>query len=171
MTRFAPVLWSVALLLAPIAGQGQTLYKCKGADGSTIFSQQACPEDAQQVNARPSSGAAAAGQAFERTTALAAISTRETQCVHHASALAHNESDLRVRHHSDRLGYLQGRIDAGNVSDPAQQTQMREEIASLQREIAAEKAQAEAAFAAGRQRCAEDRLRAEQALASDGLNG
>jgi hypothetical protein len=171
MNRYMPMACSIALLFAAAAGHAQTMYKCKGPDGTTIFSQQSCPDDAQQVTARPTSGAAAAGQAFERTAALAAISHRETQCVQHANALAHNEADLRIRQHSDRLGYLQGRIDAGNVSDAAQKERMRGEIATLQQQIAAEKAQAEAAFAAGRQRCADDRLRAEQALDAGSVSG
>ena len=171
MNRHTKFAGSIVLLLVATAVHAQTMYKCKGPDGTTIFSQQACPDDAEQVAARPTNGAAAAGQAFERTTALAAIGNRETQCVHHANALAHNEADLRIRQHSDRLGYLQGRIDAGNVSDAAQQASMRSEIAALQQQIAAEKAQADAAFATGRQRCAEDRLRAERALDAGSVNG
>jgi hypothetical protein len=164
MSRFTISL--AVLFSASLAGghsHAQTMYKCKGPDGSQIFSHQPCPDDAEHLNA----GTATATQAFRRTEALAAIGQRKNECLRHATAIAYNQAELLIRQHNDRIDYIEGRIQSGNAGTDREPA-MREEIADLRQAIVNEREQADAEFANERQRCEETEKRESAALSGVG---
>jgi hypothetical protein len=162
--RWLPPTLSLLALLACDGLAAQTMYKCKGPDGSQIFSHQPCPADAEHLNA----GRGNSNDALKRTQALAAIAQRKDECIRHAKALAFNEADLRNRQHSDRISYIEGRVGSPGIAGTDRAIEMREEIADLRQAIVTEREQADAEFAKERSRCEDAERHASDALAGAG---
>lgn len=162
------LLGTYLFVVAP--AQAQTVFKCTGPDGSPVFSQSQCGNDAQEVEVKvvaPSSEQIEnAGEESRSRLAARKVEQDEIACIRRVERSANGASDRRARDYNARINALERRIGtaANNFAGATWEIGMREEIASLHQAIAMDRASADSVVASGRQRCMEERQRREDQL-------
>jgi hypothetical protein len=162
------------LIAATGVAHAQTVYKCTDADGSPVFSQNPCGNDAQVIEVKtvapPEDQLLAAGEEAQARSTIRALDLQENECVRRAERAAHSASGRRVYQYQKRIAALEARIAraANNFAGATWEAGMREEIAGLHQSIATERAGADAVVASAITRCAEARRRDEDRLQDEG---
>ncbi len=166
----------LAALLAVIASgafAADPIYKCKGADGQTIYSQRPCAADAQEVKVRvaqPNAADVAAAQARERNAALnmegSHIQSGAGNCLGNAEANINGPMEKRVAGLQSQINALETRTRYANNNLAGAQLEagLRDQIAGLQQAIATERSSAALALSTAQQNCETERRRKEDEL-------
>lgn len=159
-------------MLAPGAAMAQTVYKCKAADGSTVYAQQPCGKDAEAREVKgqgvPSDvGDTSAREAMARNTATRNSAMTEDSCVASATQRAWRPANANIRTHEQRIAALNADIRRANnnLAGATWQAGLRQEIAGLQQAIATERATAQSLESTGRQQCADARKQRDEQIA------
>lgn len=145
----------------------QTAYRCTGPDGTPIFSQNPCADDAEEIQikvvAPPQGELDAAGERARDLAARVTLENDEAACVRRAEDRAYRPLNSRVSQLQRRIADLEAQIArrANNLAGATWEAGMREEIASLHQAIATERSTASGLAASYRAQCAEDRRRRE----------
>lgn len=159
----------VALALMPCTAMAQTVYKCEGADGVTVYAQQPCSTDASKVEERHVRGIGKADPAAvarqQATDDRSAMLRSEEDCVRQRSTPIYAASGARLRDYGRRIRGLEQKIAtrANNIAGATWEAGMREEVAALHGSISTERASADGLVSDARLACQQERIRAEEA--------
>lgn len=164
----------VLLALAPLASA--QVYKCKGASGETVYSQDPCGAGSQPMKLRPnraaaeSAGEAANRAAVYRTTGMSDAGIAERTCLQSEQSRILGPLDARTQAVNRQLAGLEHQLEvtrsappeAGNdVSRATLESGIRAQMSSLQQSLSAERVAADAQMSAARDRCAAARRQQE----------
>lgn len=165
--------WVLLAMLAPGAAMAQTVYKCKAADGSTVYAQQPCGKDAEAREVKGQGvptdvGDRSTFETIGRNAAASRAQAAERSCIAASEDFAWRPANAAIEGHERRIAALNYDIRRANnnLAGATWQAGLRQEIAGLQQAIATERASAQSLATAGRQRCAEERLRKDAEIAS-----
>lgn len=168
--------WLVAMVLTMatcLAGTASAqVYKCKGSNGETVYSQNRCGAGAQEVSVRetrpatPSSSETATRSAVFRSTDLSDASIAERNCVGAARSSIYAPVDARIAGYQRQIGDLNQQISRSrdNLAGATSESGIRGQITGLQQSISAERQTAETSMGAARQRCGDERRDREAAI-------
>lgn len=138
-----------AILLALLPGAAAAeVYKCKGRNGESVYSQHPCDESTQPMALRVTRPASSADPDAPPATAGSGLDA-EQHCVSTAGASIYGPSNDRVASYQQQVAALHQQL-AGAPDNAA----IRGQVASLQQAIARERASANAQLGAARKRCA-----------------
>lgn len=164
---------AILLMLAPFGVAAQTVYKCPGDDGTTIYSQRPCSTDeskVERVTVRvPASARATTGEGDSgngRNVPWSQLATDEARCIELAVGNIMDPTNERIARLQADVDRLEARAfyAEGKPASVAQDVELEERIGKLRRLIAQERTSAEHLAAMARQRCSEDRRRREAEL-------
>lgn len=162
------LLLAIALLL-PMTCSAGAVFKCKGANGATVFSEKPCGADAQEVKLRADpvqaattpESAAQAREAEASTVARNTIGIQARKCRDAANYSVTSVSNSRIAGYRQRIAALEARIAtrANNLAGATWESGMRQEIAALQQSISTEQASADQLLSAEIARCDQEEQR------------
>jgi hypothetical protein len=136
------------LLLALLPGvAGAQVYKCKGRNGESVYSQDPCDGNTTPMALKVSKPASPGGNDGAGSSSGSAMD----YCVANASAVIYGPSNDRVATLQERVAALQQQA----IAEPGN-ANVRGQIASLQQSIARERASATAQLSTARRRCADE---------------
>jgi hypothetical protein len=156
------------LLLWTGAVSGQTMYKCKGADGTYAFTQQPCADNAEAIElkvvAPPPEAIESANREFQVRAGLTSLQYEERNCIDRARRSVYDSVDRRISGHRQRIRRLEAELQTANnnLAGATFGAGIREQIAGLHQAIATEQSSADSMFTAAEQRCVDARLRKEE---------
>lgn len=163
------------LLLLPAASHAQTIYKCKGPSGRTVYQQMPCADESATIEARqikadtPSQEVSAqpdARTAMTRNVELTRADEATRRCINAASSSAYSGAEQRIRQLEADKARIENqmRYANNNLAGAAWESGMRSQLGSLETAIATERSSADALFNQARMRCEDDALRRKQEL-------
>lgn len=163
----------VAALLsgcAPLAAA--QVYKCKGASGETVYSQNPCAVGIEPMKLRSNrSSAETAGEAANRAavyqnTELADAGIEERHCVQGERSRIYGPLDSRGQQVGRQVAELNRQLTAtnANLAGATQDSGIRAQIASLQQSLSAERVAADTQMSSAREQCASTRRERERSV-------
>lgn len=150
----------VALLAAAPWASAQ-VYKCKGASGETVYSQDPCGKGAESVKLRSNraatetAGEAANRSAVYRTTELSDAGIAERNCLQSEQSRIYGPLDARAQATSRQIADLNRQLAAasGSLAGATADAGIRAQISSLQQSLSAERSAADSQMSSARDRC------------------
>ncbi|WP_101926984.1 MULTISPECIES: DUF4124 domain-containing protein [Luteimonas] len=168
---------AIGLVLAGLAAgfaqdAAAQVYKCKAADGSTVYAQQPCGANATEVQVRAGPTAAPAGSessnyaAIARSTALSGAAIRERNCVARQEADIYRPFQARKASQEQQIAGLNANLARANnnLAGATWSTGLRNQISALRESISRDQLAADSQMASARQQCAAERQRAEEEI-------
>ncbi|HYQ24238.1 DUF4124 domain-containing protein [Stenotrophomonas sp.] len=164
----------VLLVLAPLASA--QVYKCKGASGETVYSQDPCGAGSEPVKLRSnraaseSAGEASNRAAVYRTTGMSDAAIAERNCLQSEQSRIHAPLESRTQAVNRQVAELERQLAVTRSAPPAEgndvsratlESGMRAQISSLQQSLSAERVAADAQMSTARDRCATARRQQE----------
>lgn len=166
MGRFTLVS-AVALLMAAVPVLGQSVFRCKSADGTWVFAQSPCADDAEEIQVRvvkpPDEQLEEAARLGAQATQRSRIAAEEEQCVRRAEGAIYGPANARIADLERRAAVIratQARVN-NNLAGATYDSGLRQELGAIQQAISSERASASAAASSERMRCADQRRRRE----------
>lgn len=153
-------------------GAAAQVYKCKGANGEAVYSQQACGSQAEEMKVRSSkvptanAGEAATRAAVYRSTDLSDAAIAERNCLSSANSSIYQPVNSRISGYQRQIGELNAAAARArnNLAGATYEAGIRTQLAGLQQTIASERQAADASMNLARQRCADDRRERQAAI-------
>jgi len=163
------VVLGVALLFSPWASA--QVFKCKGANGETVYSQDPCSAGAAPMKLRSnrasteSAGEAANRAAVYQTTELADAGIAERNCLSSEQSRIYGPVNARGQDASRQIASLNRQLAGArnNLAGATYASGLRAQIASLQQTQAADRLSADSQMAEARRRCGDARSERERA--------
>jgi len=163
----------MAMLLlgcAPLASA--QVYKCKGASGETVYSQNPCAAGAEPMKLRSSrSSTESAGEAANRAavyqnTELADAGIEERNCVQGERARIYGPLESRSQQVGRQIAELTRQLATtnGTLAGATQDSGIRAQVASMQQSLSAERVAADTQMANAREQCASTRRDRERSV-------
>lgn len=148
------------------------VYKCKGASGETVYSQNPCAAGAEPMKLRSSrSSTETAGEASNRAavyqnTELADAGIAERNCVQGERSRIYGPLESRSQQIGRQIAELNRQMAApsNNLAGATRDSGIRTQIASLQQSLSAERMAADTQMASARERCASTRRERERSV-------
>ncbi|CCP10880.1 Keratin, type I cuticular Ha5 [Stenotrophomonas maltophilia SKK35] len=166
------ILLAVALMAggAPLASA--QVYKCKGASGETVYSQNPCAAGAEPMKLRStrpsteSAGEASNRAAVYQNTALADAGIAERNCVQGERSRIYGPLESRSQQMGRQIAELNRQLaTAGTqLAGATQDSGIRAQIASLQQSMSAERVAADTQMSNAREQCAATRRERERSV-------
>ncbi len=155
---------------APLASA--QVYKCKGASGETVYSQNPCAAGAEPMKLRSSrSSTETAGEASNRAavyqnTELADAGIAERNCVQGERSRIYGPLESRSQQVGRQVAELNHQLAAAgtNLAGATQDSGIRAQIASLQQSLSAERVAADTQMSNAREQCASVRRERERSV-------
>ncbi|MBH1647457.1 DUF4124 domain-containing protein [Stenotrophomonas maltophilia] len=155
---------------APLASA--QVYKCKGASGETVYSQNPCAAGAEPMKLRSSrSSPETAGEASNRAavyqnTELADAGIAERNCVQGERSRIYGPLESRSQQVGRQVAELNRQLAAAGTSlaGATQDSGIRAQIASLQQSLSAERVAADTQMSNAREQCASVRRERERTV-------
>lgn len=155
---------------APLASA--QVYKCKGASGETVYSQNPCAAGAEPMKLRSSrSSTETAGEASNRAavyqnTELADAGIAERNCVQGERSRIYGPLESRSQQVGRQVAELNRQLAAAGTSlaGATQDSGIRAQIASLQQSLSAERVAADTQMSNAREQCASVRRERERTV-------
>lgn len=153
----------------------QTIYRCKDAHGSTIYSQMPCTSDGKgqeeielknEKSAERTPEESARVEDLQRRGAMVSIASREAACIRNGIDNVWRPVNARIRQHEGQISQLEAdtRRARNNLAGATWEAGLREQISGLHQMIALERQTASSQEIEVRRRCAEQRKAEEEAL-------
>jgi len=164
------VMAMILLGCAPLASA--QVYKCKGASGETVYSQNPCAAGAEPMKLRSSrSSTETAGEASNRAavyqnTELADAGIAERNCVQGERSRIYGPLESRSQQVGRQVAELNRQLAAAGTSlaGATQDSGIRAQIASLQQSLSAERVAADTQMSNAREQCASVRRERERTV-------
>ncbi len=164
------VMAMILLGCAPLASA--QVYKCKGASGETVYSQNPCAAGAEPMKLRSSrSSTETAGEASNRAavyqnTELADAGIVERNCVQGERSRIYGPLESRSQQVGRQVAELNHQLAAAgtNLAGATQDSGIRAQIASLQQSLSAERVAADTQMSNAREQCASVRRERERSV-------
>lgn len=161
-----------AMLLLPCAAATAQVYKCKGTNGETVYSQNPCAKDSKPHEVRtgraatPTSGEAANKQAVFKSTDISDAGIAERNCLTSARSRIYSPSDQRIAGYERQVQALNrdAALARNNLAGATYDAGIRNQIAGLQQSITAERVSADSQMASATQQCAETKRKQVEAI-------
>lgn len=161
---------AVGLLMAQ--GAAAQVFKCKGGNGETVYSQHPCGPQAQEMKVRaakaPSVSAAevANRDAVYRSTDLSDAAIAERNCLASSRASIYPSAESRIAGYQRQIAGLNASAERANnnLAGATLDAGIRAQISGLQQSITSEHQVADTAMNAARQRCADQRREREAVI-------
>ena len=160
------------LLLGCFPLASAQVYKCKGASGETVYSQNPCAAGAEPMKLRSSrSSTETAGEASNRAavyqnTELADAGIAERNCVQGERSRIYGPLESRSQQVGRQVAELNRQLAAAGTSlaGATQDSGIRAQIASLQQSLSAERVAADTQMSNAREQCASVRRERERTV-------
>jgi len=160
MHAMLKVVLGIALLAAAPWASAQ-VYKCKGASGETVYSQDPCGKGAEPVKLRSNraatetAGEAANRSAVYRTTELTDAGIAERNCLQSEQSRIYGPLDARAQAANRQVADLNRQLAgaSGSLAGATADAGIRAQISSLQQSLSAERSAADGQMSAARDRC------------------
>lgn len=157
--------------LAVSAGASAEVFKCKGANGETVYSQDPCSAGATPLKLRSnrasteSAGEAANRAAVYQTTELADAGIAERNCLSSEQSRIYGPVNARSQDLSRQIAFLNRQLAGAtnNLAGATYASEIRSQIASLQQAQMADRISADSRMADARRRCGDARTERERA--------
>lgn len=164
----------VLLLLAPVASA--QVYKCKGASGETVYSQDPCGAGNEPMKLRSnraaseSAGEASNRAAVYRTTGMSDAGIAERNCLQGEQTRIYGPLEARTQAVNRQVAELDRQLAAARsasaeasspLSNATLESGIRAQISSLQQSLSSERVAADAQMSTARERCASTRREQE----------
>lgn len=167
----------LCLFLLPCTAYSQTIYKCKGSGGRTVYQQMPCADESATIEQRqikqhtPDSSVSAAPDAqtaMTRNVELTRADEATRRCINAASSNSYGASDRRLAQLEADKARLQQqiRLANNNLAGAAWESGLRSQLGSIEAAISTERASADGLFNQARARCEEDAQRRKAELQS-----
>lgn len=165
-------LLGAVLLIGVMPLASAQVYKCKGASGETVYSQNPCAAGAEPMKLRSSRGSAeSAGEAANRAavyrnTGLADAGIEERNCVQGERSRIYGPLESRSQQVGRQVADLNRQLAAptGTLAAATRDSGIRAQIASLQQSLSAERVAADTQMSNAREQCAATRRERERAV-------
>ncbi|KAA9003500.1 DUF4124 domain-containing protein [Stenotrophomonas cyclobalanopsidis] len=159
----------VALVVSPWSSA--EVFKCKGASGETVYSQDPCSAGAAPMRLRSnrasteSAGEAANRAAVYQTTELADAGIAERNCLSSEQSRIYGPVNVRGQDVSRQIAALNRDLAkaSNNLAGATYEAGIRSQIASLHQSQTADRTSADTQMAEARRRCADARSERERA--------
>lgn len=163
------VLLGLSAAALPAAAQ---VFKCKGPDGVTVYSQHACGSGSKELTVRgtraatPTAGEEANRTSVFKSTDLTDAGIRERNCLSSADARIYAPAQSRIAGYERQIAGLNAELSQArnNLAGATYATGIRSQISSLSQNIANERSSADTQMTAARQQCSDARRRDEEAI-------
>ncbi|WP_313243118.1 DUF4124 domain-containing protein [Stenotrophomonas sp.] len=148
------------------------VYKCKGAAGEAVYSQNPCGGSAEEVKVRTSraatrtAGEVANRDAVFRSTDLTDIAIAERNCIASASSSIYGPVNARAADYQRQISALsrEAATAKNNLAGATYQAAVRSQISGIQGSMSAERQTADSNMTSARQRCADERRSKEEGV-------
>jgi hypothetical protein len=151
------------LLVAPLVSA--QVYKCKGASGETIYTQNACAAGAEPMKLRSnraaseSVGELANRTAVYRTTEMNDAGIAERNCLQSEHSRIYGPFESRSQAVNRQVADLNRQLAAAssNLAGATSESGIRAQISSLQQSLSSERTSADSQMSTARERCSSAR--------------
>lgn len=158
------------MIVAPCAMS--QVYKCKGSNGETLYSQNPCTRDSKPHEIRGTKAATLTEaelinrQSVFKSTDLTDAGIAERNCIGSARSRIYGASDSRVAGYERQIQALnlQASRARNNLAGATYDAGIRNQIGSLQQSISTERSSADAQMSSATQRCTDARVRQDEAI-------
>ncbi|WP_240796957.1 DUF4124 domain-containing protein [Stenotrophomonas maltophilia] len=162
----------VMLLLGCTPLASAQVYKCKGASGETVYSQNPCAVGAEPMKLRSTRASTeTAGEASNRAavyqnTELADAGIAERNCVQGERSRIYGPLEARSQQAGRQIAELNRQLAAAgtNLAGATQDSGIRAQVASLQQSLSAERVAADTQMSNAREQCASVRRERERSV-------
>lgn len=166
------ILLAIVLAAVGVPSASAQVYKCKGASGETVYSQNPCAGGAEPMKLRSTrSSTESAGEASNRAavyqnTELADAGIAERNCVQGERSRIYGPLDSRSQQVGRQIGELNRQLAAAgtNLAGATQDSGIRAQIASLQQSLSGERVAADTQMSNAREQCAATRRERERSV-------
>lgn len=162
----------VMLLLGATPLASAQVYKCKGASGETVYSQNPCAAGAGPMKLRSTrSSTESAGEASNRAavyqnTELADAGIAERNCVQAERSRIYGPLESRSQQVGRQIAELNRQLasQGGDLAGATHDSGIRAQVASLQQSLSAERVAADTQMSSAREQCSTARRERERSV-------